>query len=92
MFERTEVSWTFYFTFPLSALLLLRWLRFDSLFVEFRERKKSVLISSKYYPSCAKTAINQLDVNKQSLIRAHCSIVTMNFITHTTKESTFCAA
>jgi hypothetical protein len=70
--------------FPFSALLiLLRWLTFW----QFCKYWVSLAQKADFEPSSyfvqillvvCQNCLNQLDVNKQSLIRAHCSIVTVN--------------
>jgi hypothetical protein len=43
-----------------------------------RTQRGGDTVSLKY---CGQNCLNQLDVNKQSLIRAHCSIVTVLYTT-----------
>jgi ribosomal protein S27E len=54
--------------------------------IEFRERQKPDFEPSSHFVKIllvvCQNCLNQLDVNKQSLIRAHCSIVTVVTITY----------
>jgi hypothetical protein len=87
-------SWTFYFMFLFSALLLVQLLRFWQFFCKYwvswaqkADFEPSFKIASHfvkiiagqataYVPICPNCP-NQLNVNRQYPIRAHCSIVTV---------------